>query len=136
MSNYCFTGTGLYAGKSGTIRSYRNAAPANALVVAEITKLNRRNRPEELLSRTKAQVIVFSPEEVTTYNPLTTRGQPVNGSIYTQEELRGYTTEPLDTNLGTPHINKLCNHGVCCEFHVETIFDKNMAERSGANFYR
>ncbi|XP_001603861.2 vanin-like protein 2 [Nasonia vitripennis] len=125
-------GSGIYAGKSGPIKTYHSSQTSNALLVAEIPKLNRRQRIEDIHAG-KSTIHKFRQAEVPTIS-----GIPPKANLTTEfrDNLRPYTSALIQTGEASSHITTLCDRGLCCDFHVETSYDKEVAAKPGAKQYR
>ncbi|XP_014205123.1 vanin-like protein 2 [Copidosoma floridanum] len=126
-------GSGIYAGKRGQLRVYHPGVPSNALVVAEIPKLSgtRAGIPRQ----GRSSLHVFKQAEVPTISS-SSAAVPKSEQNHTHEDLAAYTSLPVDPKQ-SPHIVTLCDNGLCCEFHVETKFDEDLAKKQdGSVYYR
>lgn len=129
---FFYTGSGIYAGKSGPIKTYHPFQTSNALLVAEIPKLNRRQRIEDIHAG-KSTVHKFRQAEVPTISGIPPKA---NLTPEMRDDLRPYTSALIQTGEASSHITTLCDRGLCCDFHVETSYDKEVAKKPRAKQYR
>lgn len=96
--------------------------------------MNRGYRLEDASFTGKQAVHVFKQAEVPTVSGHTPR--PINADArFDREDLRAYTTVSIDPTQGS-HITSLCDRGLCCDFHLEISYNKDLAEKSDAKLYK
>ncbi|OXU24080.1 hypothetical protein TSAR_000857 [Trichomalopsis sarcophagae] len=121
-------GSGIYAGKRGPIVTHYPFETDNALIVAEIPKLDSRRQPLQELRPDKSFVYVFDRTEVPTI-----LGEPtkidynLSGNWY---NLQLATSQLLQPDQKSRHVSTICDRGLCCDFHVETSYDKELVAKS------
>ncbi|XP_058803488.1 vanin-like protein 3 [Phymastichus coffea] len=125
-------GSGIYAGKRGPIKIHQPRETSNALVVAKISKLNRQKRIEDVRAG-RSFVHVFKQAEIPTVSGVPLHAPPY--PPYFHDDLRPYTTQLLDPTQGS-HITTLCDNELCCDFHVETNYDKKAADTPNTQQYK
>ncbi|OXU24427.1 hypothetical protein TSAR_010107 [Trichomalopsis sarcophagae] len=124
-------GSGIYGGKMGPIVTYHPMKTSNALVIGEVLKYHHREKQVENLK--KPIVYEFNHAEVPTITGIPPR---VNLSQNFKDGLLLYTSELLDVEKSSVHVTTLCDRDICCDFHVETSFDKKVAAKRDAVHYK
>lgn len=127
---------GVYVGRNGPIKTFRSSEDTNALLITEIPKYNKRDRFDDYNLKRKAKLIVFSKDEVPTIyeSPINQLKRENNYTI--QYDFRTFTTKLIRNNVTGPQLDEVCNNGMCCNFHVETTYDKAVASRSNSSHFK
>ncbi|KAJ8687583.1 hypothetical protein QAD02_023377 [Eretmocerus hayati] len=130
-------GSGIYAGRSGPIKAYSSEWTSNALIVAEIPKLNSRRRRGPVAGLSKLappSVHVFKQAEVPTLSGMPRHLQKPNEFGF-DEDLSAFTSLLLELGKES-HIETLCDRGLCCDFHIEMSYEPKLAETPNTRQHR
>lgn len=123
-------GSGIYAGKEGSLGRIWSEKRANAIIISKIPKVvnSRRPQPSNPVDTSK---IFYTATEI----PTIAGDEPVPQQQLLKDDLKPYTTSIFKPINGT-HNLVLCDRGLCCNFTTDTRHNNALIEAANAKYYR